>query len=95
MVWLAANLLAVAALPVQEPEEPVTFPVTSPAMSATILSTVRVPSEAFHVSVFLAVLVPDATFSLVNDIRLTRSFDEGFVPRLTRPVFVGALNTAP
>ena len=59
--------MAVAAFPVQEPEEPETLPVTLPVSGPENAVAVSVPLSAFQVKDFATVLVPAVTLALVTE----------------------------
>ena len=84
MVLAVASLVAVAAFPVQEPEEPEQFPVTLPVNGPANPVAVRMPVPAFHVIVLFVVFVELETLALVMEYHTMFSPLSGQVAHPTR-----------
>ena len=78
------SLVAVAALPVQEPDDPEQFPVTLPVNGPANPVAVRMPVPAFHVIVLFVVFVELETLALVMEYHTMFSPLSGQVAHPTR-----------
>ena len=95
IVLAVASLVAVAAFPVQEPEEPEQFPVTLPVNGPANPVAVRMPVPAFHVIILFVVFVELETLALVMEYHTMFSPLSGHVAQATLYDFVGAFHIEP